>query len=191
MMAPACGPRPFAPKAIPSRAMLIAVIAVAAGAAFGLARGGRLPELGLVRLRAWWLLAGGAGAELVASRWVTGEGALAVAIAGYALLLGFAAANIRLTGMILVTVGLMSNLVVIAVDSGMPVRGQQAGVTLGPLHHGQATGDHLTGLGDVVHIAPLDEQVSAGDLVLALGAAVVTVSLLRPRPRRSAVPSSS
>ena len=42
---------------------------------------------------------------------------------------------------------------------------------IGRRHHGERPGDHLTGLADVVHLAPLGETVSAGDIVLSLGVA--------------------
>jgi hypothetical protein len=100
-------------------------------------------------------------------------------------LLGVALLNIRVTGMVLVAAGLLSNLVVISVDGGMPVRGLPPGQSAGPRHHGLGPGDRLTGLADIVRIEPLGQTVSGGDLVLSLGAATVTFGLLRPGRRRA------
>ena len=72
----------------------------------------------------------------------------------------------------------------------MPVRGlpplaSTAGATMA-----NAPGDHLTGLADVVRLAPLGETVSAGDIVLSLGAGTAVVALMR-RPRRRPAPSGA
>jgi hypothetical protein len=83
--------------------------------------------------------------------------------------------------MVLVAFGLFANATVITLNGGMPVRGLPAGATAGARHHGERPGDHLTALADVVHLAPLHETVSPGDLVLSLGVATVVVGLMRPR----------
>ena len=139
-------------------------------------------SLARARLRGLGLLLAGAICALGA-RWVGGGVGAGILVAGYVLMVCFALRNAGLTGMVLVAVGLLANLAVIVVDQGMPVRGLPAGVSDGWRHHGERPGDHLTGLADVVRLAPLGETVSAGDIVLSLGAGTAVVALMRPRRR--------
>jgi hypothetical protein len=167
--------------------MLLIVVALAAGSIVGLALGGRVRRMADARLRSIGLLLAGAGSEFAGSHLGAGWFGSALLIGGYVLLLSFAVANVALTGMVLVAVGLVANLTVIALDGGMPVRGVPPGASYGARHHGERPGDHLTGLADVVRVSPLGETVSAGDIVLSLGVATVVVGLMRParrRPRR-------
>jgi hypothetical protein len=83
---------------------------------------------------------------------------------------------------VLVTVVLLSNLLVIGLNGGMPVRGVPAGVQLGGHHLGERPGDLLKGLTDVVYVAPLGETLSAGDIVLASGVGTLAAfAVLRGR----------
>jgi hypothetical protein len=165
--------------------MPLVVVALASGLIAGLLLGGSVRRLAGARLRGIGLLLAGAACEL-STRWVGGNAAAGIIVAGYLLIICFAFRNVAVTGMVLVAVGLLANLTVIAVDRGMPVRGLPAGVSDSWRHHGQRPGDHLTGLADVVSLTPLGETVSAGDLVLSLGVATVVVSLMRPRRRTAA-----
>jgi Family of unknown function (DUF5317) len=160
--------------------MWLALIAVVGGGLCGLAAGGRLSNVVNAPLRDLWLLVAGGTLEWAGGRW-----GLALVIIGYVLLLAFALRNIRLTGMLMIAFGLLSNLVVIAVDGGMPVRGVPPGISLGAPHHGQEPRDRLTGLADELRIGSLGETVSAGDLVLAVGAGAVAFSVIRPTRRRA------
>jgi hypothetical protein len=162
--------------------MPLILVALAAGLLAGLLLGGSVRSLVRARLRSVGLLLGGAGCEL-AGRWVGGAAGAGILVAGYVLMICFALRNAGLTGMVLVAIGLLANLTVIVVDRGMPVRGLPAGVSAGWRHHGERPGDHLTGLADVVRLAPLRETVSAGDIVLSLGAGTAVVALMRPRRR--------
>ena len=125
----------------------------------------------------------GAACELVSSLWMSGGAGMAVLIAGYILLVGFAARNVAIAGSVLVVVGLLANLTVMAVDGGMPVRGLPASSGFGPRHHGARAGDHLTVLGDVVVVSPIGEVFSAGDLLLIAGVGTMLVSVRAPRGR--------
>lgn len=133
-----------------------------------------------------WPVALGAGAlcELVASLWVGGATGLVVLVAGYALLICFAARNLAVTGSVLVIAGLVANVTVMAVDAGMPVSGVTAASGFGPRHHAQRAGDHLTALGDVISVPALGEVFSAGDLLLAAGVATMLVAVAVPNRRR-------
>lgn len=164
--------------------MYLALIAVAVGVLAGLASGGRIGPWHRPALRAIWLLPLGAACELAGYLW-----GLGFVIAGYVVLIAWSAANVRFPGLLLVTAGLLSNLVVITVDGGMPVRGAPPGVALSARHHGESPSDRLTGLADVVRVAPIGQTVSAGDLVLALGAATAAFSLARPARRRLQAPA--
>jgi hypothetical protein len=170
--------------------MWLAVIALAVGGVVGLAAGGRPRHLAGMRLRLPWVLVAGAGCELVGTWWVPDRVGLALLVVGYVLLVSFALANVRLAGMVLVAVGLLCNLVVIAVDGGMPVRGVPAGISDSPRHHGMRASDQLTPLADDLRLAPFGETVSAGDVVLSVGVATtVAGALVRGRRRRSGDPT--
>jgi hypothetical protein len=158
--------------------MLLGTLALAAGCLIGLAAGGRLSNLGRRRLRGAGLLVAGSALEFAGDRWGSGWSGLGVILAGFVALFAFALANLRVTGMVLVAAGILSNLAVIGLDRGMPVRGVPPGYTYGPRHHGQRPGDHLVGLDDAIRVPILGDWVSAGDVVLSLGAATVMVSLM-------------
>jgi hypothetical protein len=165
--------------------MLLVVLAIAAGLVAGLALGGRLRHLGAVRLRGVGLLLGGSACQLAGSWWGSGWSGWAILVAGYAALIAFALVNVGRVGMVLVAVGLLANLLVIVVDRGMPVRGLSPGVTDGPRHHAARPGDHLTALGDDLHVAALGETISAGDVVLSVGVATTVAGLVVGRRRRA------
>lgn len=153
------------------------LIAVVAGAGLGLAVGRRPPAL--AGHRAPWvaLALAAAGAACL----VAGSTRLPVALSGYVMLLGAAVLEWKRAGMVLVAAGLLANLVVIAVNRGMPVKGLPPGAAAGRLHHGLAASDRLVGLSDVIRLPLLSVTASPGDLVLALGVAVVMFGWLQPR----------
>ena len=93
-------------------------------------------------------------------------------------------------------VGLVLNLVPIAVNHGMPVRAAAlvqvgavdtgAGATslhLGSKRHLERPSDRLVVLGDIIAVPAAHEVVSFGDLVLAAGLGAVAFDVVR-RPRR-------
>jgi hypothetical protein len=174
--------------------MAYAVVAIVLGAAAGILAGGRLGNLGEHRLSAWPLLPAGVVLQ-VASNFPKGTVALVLLLASYAALAAFAAANVKLFGMALVVVGVVCNLVVIAVNHGMPVR-QSAVITAGiaaddadlrhihlqAKHHYERPSDRLLALADILPVAPLREVLSVGDVVMSLGIAMVMASLLRKEP---------
>ncbi len=153
--------------------MWLALIAVAFGCGVGLLAGGRLSNLTGAQLRWLWPLGAGAVCEAIADRWLVGADGLWLVVAGYVLMLGFALRNLPQWGSVLVAVGLFSNLLVIGLNGGMPVRGVTAGAQLGGHHHGQQASDRLTGLADTVYVSPLGETLSAGDILLASGVGLI------------------
>ncbi len=168
------------------------LVAVAVGLGLGLAAGGRPRYVADHPIRGTGLLVAGLLLQVFGAL-VNLGGATNVAILGsYALLVAFAAVNLRLVGMTIVTLGLAANFIVIAVNGGMPVRGQSivsAGATpaqVPHLHYGskrhlERPSDRLTLLADVVPVRPLHEVVSFGDLVMAVGVADVIFHLLQRR----------
>lgn len=181
--------------------MRLAVLAVLAGLVVAIAAGGRPGNIPAEGLR-WPTLT----VLAVALYWTpsllgaTPSAAVVLIVSSYAALLAFALANLRLTGMAVVALGLGLNALVIVANDGMPVDpravvstglarpGELAAIELGAGRQWQEPDDRLAVLGDIVPVAVLDEVVSFGDLVLAAGLANVGFRLLRPAGRR---PSAS
>jgi hypothetical protein len=155
----------------------LALIAVACGAAAGVIAGRRPPGPGPVPRLALLLIGAGIVCETAASEW------LPSVLAGYALLIAAAILEHRRLGTVLVAAGLLANLLVITVNRGMPVKGLASGAAPGSLHHALATGDRLVGLSDIIRLPLVSAMVSPGDVVLALGAAVMMFGWLEPRTR--------
>lgn len=183
--------------------MRLAVLALLGGLAVGVVLGGRLANLPAERLR-WPSLSFVA----VVLYWApsllgaSSSNAVVLVLFSYATLLAFALANLRLTGMAVVSLGLALNALVISANGGMPVDPEAVvaaglarpdelvGIALGPARQWQEPGDRLAVLGDIVAVAVLDEVVSFGDLVLASGLANVGFRLFRPTGgRRPSIPS--
>lgn len=113
---------------------------------------------------------------------MSGAAAAAVAVSGYAVLGALALDFRRHPGLVAAAGGLAANAAVIALDGAMPVR------SLSPwsashLHRGLRAGDRLTGLADVIRLPGTHTMVSAGDVVLTLGAvAALTAALIDRSP---------
>lgn len=179
--------------------VVLLAVAVVAGLAVGMALPPRRHHRAQPQVRALPLLAVAVVAQVVAAQ-LEGGAAAAVALAGFAGLLAVAMANLALTGMGVVAVGLAANALVIAVNGGMPVRPEalvEAGV-MGPAsayaadpegpRHLEEDDDRLTVLGDAVPVEPLGVVVSIGDLVLCAGLADVAAHGVRRRRRYSPGP---
>lgn len=168
--------------------MLLALIAIAAGAAGGWLSGRRPGRAGLARMPGAWRSPGlvplGAIALLAGGHGLDGGLGLASTATGYAALIAFAAINGRRPGLALVAVGLLANMAVVVVDRGMPVRDGPPGVQIGGHHHGLSSRDHLAGLADTMRLAPIGETVSPGDLVAAAGGAMAMYFWLEPQIAR-------
>ena len=185
--------------------MFIAV-AVVAGIAIGLLRGGSITRLGEASFRVWPLLVAGVVVQAAAA--FASRAAVTLILASYVVLLVFAAVNYRHVGMGVVFVGIALNLVVIGLNGGMPVRADAivaAGIVdreadaatldFGSKRHLERPDDKVTWLGDIVPVPLATEVLSFGDLVMAVGVADVLAHLLRkkatPRvPEGSVSPSS-
>lgn len=166
-------------------------VAIVAGIALGLLRGGRFENLGGATFRLWPLLILGVVVQGAAA--FTADGAVALILASYAILVLFAAVNLHLAGMGVVLVGVALNFAVIAANSGMPVRAEAitaAGIAepseipdleFGSKRHLERPDDRLTVLGDIIPVPGVGEVLSFGDLAMAVGVATVLVGLLRRR----------
>lgn len=176
--------------------MRVTVVALLVGLAAGLvalARGGRSrllpvhpvrwPALLVVALLAYWVPA-----------WIEASGAfaLAPALAAYAGLVVFAAANVRMRGMAIVLIGLLCNAAVLTVNGAIPVdeeavvaagmaRAEEVErIDLAAPREWRAPEHRLVLLTDIIPVAPLREVVSFGDLILAAGLANVVFRALPP-----------
>jgi hypothetical protein len=166
-------------------------VAVVAGVAIGLLRGGRLSNLGEATFRVWPLLVAGVVVQAAAA--FAPSGAVAIILVSYAILLAFAAANLSHVGMGVVFVGIAMNLIVIGANGGMPVRagaivaagivprGEVHDLDFGTKRHLERPDDTLTFLGDIIPFPGAREVLSFGDLAMSVGVADVLVHLLRRR----------
>ena len=179
--------------------MLLLVLAVLTGLVAGWLR----PRLGAftARPRFSWLPLLGVGAALnLGAYLLDGRAATLALVASLVLLVGFTAVNGHLTGVAVIGVGLLCNLVAVVLNDGMPVRGDAlvaAGVVepdeldtiaFAGARHLETASDTLPILGDVlpVPIPFAPEVLSFGDLIVVVGAADAVRDLARRRHRRPA-----
>ena len=159
--------------------------------AAGYLLGGRLRNLSHITLR--YPAAGIAGLvlQVLPARGSTG---LLLLIASLVLMVVFAGANWRLSGFALIAVGLWANLIVVALNDGMPVTasafvrsGQTEGLAdlaAGGRHHLATPHDDLVFLGDAIPIpGPVNRAMSIGDLVAYAGAMWFVIAGMRTRTR--------
>lgn len=152
--------------------------------------GGRLSSLDLAALRLWWLAPLGLAIQLLS---LEEPWAVPALMASYALLVAFAAVNVRITGIPLILLGLAMNWLVIGLNGGMPVdvshSEDPAAVTRlaqegGSKHHVMSDEDSLAFLGDGIWIGGIREVYSPGDLILYAGVAWFIVAGMRGNRNR-------
>lgn len=186
--------------------MLLLAAILGIGLLLGWGLGGRLRNLGAVRIRIWPLALIGLVLQFVP---VPGlEGTLGdlvpvgLLLLSYIVLLVFVALNWRLRGFVLIGVGLLLNAVVIGVNQGMPVSehaARQSGQTEAiprlasgedPKHHLADDESALLPLADVIPVgSPFNIVVSVGDVVSYAAAAVfLTAAMLGTADRRQRRP---
>jgi uncharacterized protein DUF5317 len=177
--------------------MWFTAITVAVGALIGLALGGRPRHLPEHNFQSWPLLLAGLALQVLVEVDLLGRFGVVASLISYLLLLAFAALNLRLSGMGVVMVGTVMNVVPIAINNGMPVRpaalvrahispSEDAArfAKLRGERHIERPDDHLVVLGDIIPIRLVHQVVSFGDLVLSMGIITLIVNLLRkPRER--------
>jgi hypothetical protein len=165
--------------------------------------GGRIGALGLVHVRARWLLAAGLGLQVVIIS-IAPEGAhglhAAIHLASYGLVVGFVALNLPVPYLWLIAFGGLLNLAAIAAnDAVMPADPSAlaaAGIAIDPQSFSNSTAvtePALLLLGDILWIPaswPVSNVFSIGDVVIVIGAflAVHTIAGSRLALRRFAAP---
>jgi Family of unknown function (DUF5317) len=174
-------------------------IAVAGGVAIAvvLVTRGSLRQLLRLKIQAIWMVVLALGIQ-IALEFVDlpkdriddlGYGLL---MASYGLLLAFCFVNLRIPAMWIVGLGVALNTLVIGLNQGMPTRVREVTTALGrtverPIertvkHRPESDDDLLPFLGDQIVIPePVDEVISVGDVVLALG--IVSVCYFGSRRR--------
>jgi hypothetical protein len=172
--------------------VVLLVLAVVVGLVAGVARRPLGARGARPRLRRLPLLAVGAFGTALAHLLAGDSATLAL---GYSLavLLAFVASNAHLTGIVVLGLGLLLNLVAVVLNNGMPVRGSAlvaAGVveeaelpttTFAGPRHLETSADHLGVLGDVLPVPGAGEVLSFGDLIIVAGAADAVRELSRRR----------
>lgn len=174
--------------------MIVVVLVAATGIIAGFLMGGSLRNFERVRVH-WWGAAF-VGLTLQAApvgRWLEDDAAFASLIVSYGLLVAFMWVNRRLPAAPLLLGGLVLNMLVIAINGGMPVS-ERAIRTTGNVsgaipassddgkHHLMGPADELTPLGDVIGLPPpISIVLSIGDVVLYTGVAIFTVIVMRGR----------
>ena len=173
--------------------MLLTAAAVLIGVGIGLALPPRTTRFARPRIRLWPLLVVGVVGQVVANR-MTGHGATVLGLVALSLLVGFALANLHLTGMGVMAIGLGLNLLVMMMNGGMPVSARAlraADVPAGELQgarHLEKSNDDLTVLGDIIPVG--GQVVSYGDLIIAIATADVIAHLVRRQRRQLASAAS-
>lgn len=184
--------------------MRIFLIALAAGVIAGYLAGGRLRNLtGLRPSRLWmvWLALGlQLALALVPATLGPVQPRFPIVLSSYGLVAAWLLLNARgfsgslRAGFALVALGFVLNFAVIAANGGMPVsRDALAAAGLDPQldvregfqykHVPANDSTRLYVLGDVIPVRPIRRVISAGDVALALGIAlVVAAAMRRPLP---------
>lgn len=178
--------------------MSLALILLVLGLASGLARGGKVSNLGQVELRYPGLVAAGfvlqVGAEVTAGSQPTVRGIVVLCVS-YLLLGAFLTANRQVPGALIIGGGLVLNLAVIVANGGMPVSldaARVAGIDPGAYldsavkHRRMLPSTPLGFLGDVIPVPHLRTVVSAGDVAIAAGIFRLVDALVRYDPRHRA-----
>ncbi|TMD96477.1 MAG: hypothetical protein E6I72_09360 [Chloroflexi bacterium] len=176
---------------------MLFLLAIGLGLVFGLLTGGRLTNLLAIKFRWPWL---------VLAAVVVRDAALLTPLNGvagvqYAYLVGLVAIVAwtvwhwrRLRGIWIVTLGATLNLVVIAANGArMPVAPEFAGSLVSRGSVGQYTlmgpGTNLNLLGDWIRLYPAPGAYSIGDVLIALGLAIVLFLAVRnPSPYKELTP---
>ena len=175
--------------------MLLSILAFATGSAIGVARGGSWLGVTSARLHGKGFLVMGIAATLVLNIlspslpmfW------LLLSIVGFA---GFAIANLAMTGMIVLLIGMSLNILPIIANGSVPVSEaalQSVGVVDesgaaridGPRESTEVAGS-LAFLGDVVPVPIVDKVVSLGDLIMLVAIADIATNLFLRRRRTEA-----
>jgi len=173
---------------------------VAAGVLAGYAAGGSLAGLLSTRLRALWLLWLAAAVQVVelsaralGHDWWLPLLAITFALAGAWLAVNLLGRPLAMkAAACLALAGGLINGAVIAANGRMPylpAAARAAGLAPGlvtPKNVAATPGSHLTALGDVIPVPPLQAVISAGDVLIIAATVVLIAAAMRTAPRRLA-----
>jgi hypothetical protein len=177
-------------------------IAIAGGVAIAivLVTRGSLRQLLRLRIQSIWMVVLALGIQIVLEFVDLPKDRIdnlgfGLLMASYGLLLAFCFVNLRVPAMWIVALGISLNALVIGLNQGMPTRDREVTTVSGrtiekPIersvkHRPESGDDLLPFLGDQIVIPdPIDEVISVGDIVLAIG--IVAVCYRGSRPRRRA-----
>jgi MFS family permease len=158
---------------------------VVAGIAAGIAFGGDWRRLNSFTLQLWPLLVIGAGLRLFG--FLVPTSPLAVYFIGFICIAVVAARNWRLPGAALISVGTFSNILVVLLNSGMPVDMTVAAAidALPPqngLHIELGTGTIFPFLADIIPVGIVHGMYSVGDFLIAFGGFLIPFLWLQASP---------
>ena len=159
---------------------------------------GSFQRLSHIKLHAIWLLVVALGIQIVLEfvdfpRERIEDAGLGILLLSYVLILAFCYVNRRLNGMLVVAVGIALNVLVIALNGGMPTKddvetraGRDVNVPIERTvkHKPRTDDDVLPFLGDVITVPGFpNQQFSVGDIVIGIGIVDICFEASR-RPRR-------
>jgi hypothetical protein len=145
---------------------------------------GSFERLGHLSFRMWWLLFLGLAIQIALEvvdfpKDRIEDVGFAILLLSYVAILAFCLVNRSVRGMTLITVGVALNVLVIALNQGMPTKddvrernGREVHVPIEQTvkHRPQENGDLLGFLGDVITVPGFpNQQFSIGDIVMGLG----------------------
>lgn len=181
--------------------MEVVAVAIAVGISIAVLTGGTLARILDARIRWPVLLFVAFVAQLVLGVWSPGDGwpdalGFGVFVGTLAALVVFCARNLHLTGMSIVLIGAALNLLVVALNGGMPVRlaedapaDRTEALETSATHLPEDDADALSFLGDIIVLPdPVDRSISFGDLILGVGLVDVLVHASRHRRRTAPQP---
>ena len=170
-----------------------------------LATRGSFERLGRLRFRMAWLLFLGLAIQIVLEvvdfpKDRMEDVGFAILLLSYVAILGFCFVNLSVRGMALIAIGVALNVLVIALNQGMPTKddvrerdGHEVHVPIEQTvkHRPQEDDDLLAFLGDVITAPGFpNQQFSIGDIVMGLG--IVDLCFEGSRvPRRRGVPRAT
>ncbi len=164
--------------------MIFIVATIALAVVVVVATKGSFSRLGRLHFRMLWLLFLGLAIQIglevvdVPKDRIENVG-IAILLLSYVAILGFCTVNRKVKGMTLIAVGVALNVLVIALNHGMPTKddvhernGREVHVPIEQTvkHRPQEDDDLLGFLGDVITVPGLpNQQFSIGDIVMGLG----------------------
>lgn len=163
---------------------MAAAVGLALGAAVGLAIGGRLSNLGRLQLRypyaflILFLVQALSRARVLPSVHLADATVFAWGVTSVALIFLASRSFGVVPGLSLLVVGWTMNLLVVVLNSGMPVL--VSSLSPRPFYHAANDGDLVLFLADVIPVGGM--LVSAGDLVVVVGLVTIVARGMCPTP---------